>query len=454
MAKETQENHPFGGWLESESWKSWKSIGLTGLKGSSKACLLSHWRERVKGSLLVIVPQLEDAESLLEDLRFFQDGKEANAFVFPPWDTLPYDEIPPHPEIIRERVTCLFSLLRGEEAVVISPVRALMQKVLSPINLKGSTLSLSAGKEADRDHLVHFLNENGYTSVRIVEERGDFSLRGGIIDVYAPLYEEPLRFEFDGDRLESIRRFETESQRSLAQNLMDEAILLPAKDISKDFPDRPLATLFDYLKGKRLVFVEEGDDVEREEEAFSRLIREHYEKALSKKGSIPAPELIYLNQEDVSLALDQFQTIFLQEGPIAPPQCQHLFSFEMESNEDLQREIKANLSGVAPHAENSPFSILLKNLRDWKKKGMGVFIVSHTLGQAERLRDLLSNYEMESHLERLKTFREAMDQPQKGILLLIGPLSSGFQNPQEGWVLLTEEEIFGERRRLRVERAK
>jgi transcription-repair coupling factor (superfamily II helicase) len=454
MAKGTGKIPSFQSWLESESWRGWKSIGLTGLKGSSKAYILSHWRERVRGPLLVIVPRLQDAEFLLEDLRFFQSVKDAQSYLFPPWETLPYDDIPPHPEIVRERVKCLFSLMRGEEAVVISPVKALIQKVLPPTDLKKLTLPFSVGEEVDRDRLVHFLNESGYTPVRIVEERGDFSLRGAIIDIYAPLYEEPLRLEFDGDRLESIRPFETENQRSLAQSGMDHALLLPARDISKDSNHQPLATLFDYLQKDRLVFVEEGEEVEREKEAFFGLIGEHYEKALSKKESVPPPESSYLRREDLPVHLDQFQTIFLQEGPIAPPQCQQLSSFEMESNEDLQREIKASLSNAAGLSESSPFSILLKNLKDWQRKGMRIVIVSHTTGQAERLRDLLSNYEMESHLERVKSFREAVDQPEREITLLIGPLSSGFQNPQDGWVLLTEEEIFGERKRLREGRVK
>ena len=118
--------------------------------------------------------------------------------------------------------------------MIVSSIKALMQKVLAPVELKESVISLSEGEEIDRDRLIHFLQEGGYTSARIVEERGDFSIRGAIIDIYTPFYEEPLRLEFDGDRLESIRRFETETQRSLPQGMMENAILLPARDISRD----------------------------------------------------------------------------------------------------------------------------------------------------------------------------------------------------------------------------
>ncbi len=439
---------PFHPWFESEPWKRWKRIGLTGLAGSSKAYFLSHWRERVKGPLLIIVPHLRNAESLLENLQFFQKETGDLLFLFPEWETLPYDEIPPHPEIVRGRVKCLFSLLNGEGAVIISSIKALMQKVLSPLELKESLFSLSAGEELNREDLVVFLQGNGYTSVRIVEEIGDFGLRGAIIDIYTPFYEEPLRLEFDGDRLESIRRFDPETQRSIAQGTLKEAILLPARDVSKDSSRQSLATLFDYLKEDGVVFVEEGDAVEREASAFSGLIGEHYEKAFLKKDSIPPKDSIYLSFEGLSYFLERFHTVFLQEGPIAPPQCEHVFSFEMEPNDDLRREMKAALSIKGGLAETSPFSIFLKKIHDWQEKEMKTCIVSHTLGQAERLRDLLSHYEVISHLEKARGVGECLDQFEKALVLFIGPLTSGFQNPREGWVLLTEEEIFGERRRL------
>jgi transcription-repair coupling factor (superfamily II helicase) len=421
---------------------------LTNLTGSSKAYLLSHWREKVRGPLLVIVPHLRNAEIFLEDLRFFMKESDVPSYLFPQWETLPYDEIPPHPEIVRERVRVLFSLLKGEEAVIVSSIKALMQKVLAPVDLKESVFSISVGEELDRDRFIHFLHEGGYGSARIVEERGDFSVRGAIIDLYTPIYEEPLRLEFDGDRLESIRRFETETQRSLPQGMMDHAILLPAKDASGDSSAQPLKTLLDYLKGNEIIFIEEGDEVEKEGEIFSHLIQEHHEKALLRKRSVPPSEATYLNDEDVSLGLGRFQTVYLQGGPVAPPSCQHVVSFEMETNENLQRAMRAVLSAKTGSPEASPFSILSKNLQDWQEKGVRVFIVSHAQGQAERLRDLLSQYGVEPRLEKTKTFREVLDQLEEGVVLLVGPLSSGFRNPREGWVILTEEEIFGERRRL------
>ena len=396
----------------------------------------------------MVVPHLRDAEILLEDLRFFIKDPKPPSFLFPQWETLPYDEIPPHPEIIRERVRVLFSLLRGEGPLIVSSTKALMQKVLSPGDLKESVFSLSRGDEIDRDRLIRFLQGGGYASARIVEERGDFSVRGAIIDLYTPFYEEPLRLEFDGDRLESIRQFELDTQRSLPKGMMEHAMLLPARDISRDFSAQPLQTLFDYLKGSEVLFIEEGDEVEKEAAAFSRLIEEHYEKALLRREAPPRPESVYLDDEEVSLRLGRFRRVYLQGGPLAPFPCEQVFSFQIETNENLQREIKTILSTRPGSPEASPFSVLLRNLHDWQKKGMAVYVVSHTQGQAERLRELFSEYGIEPRIEKAKRFREALDHAENGVTLLTGSLSSGFGNPGENWLILTEEEIFGERRRL------
>jgi transcription-repair coupling factor (superfamily II helicase) len=441
--------NPLQWWFEFEPWKKWRYSGLTGLKGSAKAYVLSRWRETCQTPFLVIVPRLQDAESVIEDLQFFQRDKKEAFLFFPPWETLPYDEIPPHPEIVRQRVMTLFSLLRGEGMAIITPVKALMQKVLLPAVLEESTFRLTVGEEVEREALVNFLHHAGYGSVKVVEERGDFSLRGAIIDIYSPLYEEPLRLEFDGDRLIAARRFEAETQRSLPQGEVKEIILLPARDSCSALSDSPSATLFDYLREDTVFFLSEGEASEKEAETYDQVIREHYRRALVKKESAPPPELSYFGFEDFSQSLGKFHGVFLEEGPVAPSRCEHSLPFDVESNRNLQAEMKAALSAATGPTESSPFSVLTRELRHWQEKGIRPFIVSHTLGQAERLRDLLSGYAMNSHLETERSFPEIQIKGGTEVHLLVGGLSAGFKNPHEGWAILTEEEIFGERRRLR-----
>ena len=402
----------------------------------------------MKGPFLFIVPELRTAETLLEDLQFFQKEAGQKTLLFPEYETLPYDDLPPHPEIVRERVNVLFSLLRNEEVMVVASVKALMQRVLPPSDLKDSVFSLSVGEEVERDRLVEFLGQGGYVPATIVEERGDYSVRGIIIDVYTPFYEKPLRLEFDGDRLTSIRPFEVETQRSVTVSFMEQALLLPSRDRPSEASHRSSSTLFHYLRDNAVVFIGEGDEVEREAKDFSQFIEDRHEKAEAKKGVVPRPESLFLNHEDLSSSLDRFRTVFLHEGPVPAPRCEQAYSFEMETHETLQREMRSALSSKGGTGEASPFSILLRTLRHWQEKGITTLVVSHTAGQAERLRDLFSEYGTDVRLERERGFWDTIQAGTGQITLLVGSLSSGFRNVQEGWSLLTEEEIFGERRRV------
>ncbi len=445
------EFNSFDSWLESGAYQQFKRSAVTGLKGSSKALLLSLWTERREGPVLVITPHLRDAEYLMEDFRFFERRGREVACLFPQWETLPYDEIPPHPEIVRERVYGLSRLMEGENLVVFSPVKALMQKVLPPSDLKGSTYLLKRGEEVDRDRLLQFFSEAGYTREGVVEERGDVSLRGAIIDCFSPAYEDPLRFEFDGDRLESIRRFDVETQRSLRGTEVEEVTLLPARDLSRDLSQRTTSTLFEYLKRGVSVFIVEGEEVAREADSYTRVVEAHYEKARKRKLSVPPPEALYLRSEEVRQKLETYRLIYLEEGPLAPLGCDGVDSIEIEGNEDLQREIRSFFETGHRKAKESPLSLLLDPLRQWLKEGRKVYLISHTANQAERMGGLLSHYGIPSTLELEKKFREVP--PRQGVVhLLTGQLSSGFRTRGEGWVLLTEEEIFGERRRFKEER--
>lgn len=439
-------------WIESGSYQGIRRFALTGLKGSSRAYLLSLWRERVRGPILIITPHLRDAQLLLEDVHFFEKKPSGFCSLFSPWETLPYDEIPPHPAILRERVNALHALLKGEEVMLFAPVKGLMQRVLLSSDLKRLTYPLATGEEIERDRLIHFLHESGYTTAKIVEERGDYSLRGAIVDLFSPLYEEPLRLEFDGDRLESIRTFDVESQRSIRGAELKKVILLPAWDIPINDPNRATATLFDYLKQGGAVFIVDGEEVGREAEAFSRMVEAHYEKARIKKPSLPPPGSLYLSAEEFHESLNPFQMILLEEGSVAPRGCESVMSFDVESHDDLQREIRSVLQTEGRLKETSPLSILLTHFHRWQREEKGVFIVCHTLTQVQRMRELLTYHEVASRWEPAKRFSDVLTE-KRGLLLLTGRLSSGFRSPSEGWVLLTEEEIFGERRRFKEEKA-
>src|SRR5204862_3349745 len=117
-------------------------------------------------------------------------------------------------EDLASRLEGLYKLVEESAPILIASPAALMQKVLPKESLKGSYLYLVAGQDLAREALLEHLVQWGFQNLPLVEERGDFSVRGGIVDLFSPGYTRPLRLEFDGDRLESIRQFSPANQRS------------------------------------------------------------------------------------------------------------------------------------------------------------------------------------------------------------------------------------------------
>ncbi|MGQ9636779.1 MAG: transcription-repair coupling factor [Thermodesulfobacteriota bacterium] len=435
--------------LHSDSSRPWRQVGITGLKGSSAAYVLSCLQDGHRGSFLILCPRLRDAELFMGDLQFFYGKKIKDPLLFPPYETLPYEGLPPHPEILKERMRALLALLEKKSVTLVTTASAILQKVLSPPQLRESIFSLHRGEEVDRERLVSFLREGGFVETKIVEERGDFSLRGALIDFFPSQEESPFRLEFEGDRLVSIRRFDSITQRSFREREEEKILILLAQDISNNPSRFSMSSLLEYFGKKDQIAILEKEETEKEMETFSRLVLSHYEKALSRGDPVVSPEHLYFTPEEFSLVSEKFKIFYLQQGPLSPPQCDYAFSLEIESNEDFRMELKATLSKGRSLHEGSPLSVLLAFIQKWKKEGMKIFLVSHQLIQAERMKELLSSYGFESFLEREQDFNKVLNQDGRELTLLIGPLSVGFRNPSEGWMILTEEEIFGEKRRFR-----
>ena len=124
--------------------------------------------------------------------------------LFPPGKCCPFENLSPHPENIAGRLEGLYKLVEESAPILIATPAALMQRVIPKDILKQSYLYLVAGQDLAREPLLEHLVQWGFQNVPLVEERGDFSVRGGIVDLFSPGYARPLRLEFDGDRLESF----------------------------------------------------------------------------------------------------------------------------------------------------------------------------------------------------------------------------------------------------------
>ncbi|HEY4123950.1 MAG TPA: hypothetical protein VGM36_05000, partial [Rhizomicrobium sp.] len=191
-------------------------FAVTGAPEGYDAYLAAEAARRGKGLVVFIAADGVHAASVEEALRFFDP--KLNVLSFPSWDCLPYDRVSPKPDIESRRLATLAALSRrtkdSEPAVVVTTVNAALQRVPPKDAIATASFFAQSGKRVDRDKLVAFLAKNGYARAGTVREPGDFSLRGGIVDLWPPGTEQPLRLDFFGEDLDAIRRFDAETQLS------------------------------------------------------------------------------------------------------------------------------------------------------------------------------------------------------------------------------------------------
>jgi len=208
-------------------------IDCVGLSGSEKACLISR---------LYLQHNRPEGERLIGDLRFFAGQNDLPISFFPPYNILPFKFLSYHSETAGHRIRVLHQLMEADiPPIVVTTVDALLQKIIPrqeigryqkiiPRQEIGRYAELLiVEEEIDRDGLIAKLISGGYSKTAIVEEFGDFSVRGGILDVFSPLYDDPLRIELYGDLVESLRFFSASNQRKIKD--VQEAIILPAREL-------------------------------------------------------------------------------------------------------------------------------------------------------------------------------------------------------------------------------
>ncbi len=433
-----------------ESIKSSKKTKIVGITGGFPSFLIANVKKALNEPFLVITSLPADAERIAEDISFFLPG---SVHLFPSWETLPFDRVAPPLETLGDRISAIYSLMTGSP-VIVAPISALMQKVPPREFLNSSMDYLEAGEEANLDALVEKLATGGYSRVSMVQERGEWSRRGGIIDIFPPSTENPVRVEFVGDEVESIREFDPASQRSLGN--LNSVIILPVgspdvlrqaqhergKTVRPELVEGQISsqvTIFDYLKESAPVFLLEPADIENELEKFDQEIEERssgIEEDQEEAGDEP------LRKDKLLSILDKYHTVELSRLVVADEHESPLH-FDVKSNEDIK---------LGMTQKEGAFDRLSEMIRGWLKEGMRVVIPSHTHGQAERIEELLKGKDMGARRIRNE---DLFGLPEKPLLCTaIGLLSTGFRLPSERLVLVTEEEIFGQRVRLRQVKAK
>src|ERR1700758_421215 len=227
-------------------------IRVSGLSSAAKALLLVLWRRAAERPLIVVVNDNRAVEDFVPILRGFCELTAAcdpdSVASLPARDVLPFQNLSPHPELQEERATALWKIATGKASIVVTPIAATAILQRSAEYYSELARILRRGESFDLDNLLAHLNTVGYATADVVEMPGQYALRGGILDVYSPEAERPVRIEFFGDEVDSIRRFDPTSQRS--SNPIDEALLLPLTETP--VTDQLLGAIHTRLSGKRI----------------------------------------------------------------------------------------------------------------------------------------------------------------------------------------------------------
>lgn len=426
--------YPFSDIIEKVAGGGWVSR-IGGLWGASKAFFISTLFDKTDRPIVIITPTNEVTESLSSDLHFFSPWfvSRPRIFSFPFREILPYDTISPHPDIIHERMSTCRALFDGSRGIFLVPIYSIMQRLIPCNELKEEILKVNTGMMIEMDHLISHLVKIGFEPSDVVLKRGTYSLRGGIVDLFSPGEDAPVRIEFFGDVIDSIRTFDPETQRSVKRK--DASIIMPAREFSASYSN----SFFDYLPQESIVVFDEIKDIAKNSREYWGQIWESYEQIIEQGRGAAEPQELYLSWEEISKLRSVFRsTIEVEFLPMEGTPSIHV-----SSTTDLF------LDAVR---DASPMMAIAKRL-DSLRKPHALILVSPTEGQAARLRDVLQEYDVPATLtkpEEVMTLitMEERRQPLP-VLILPGLLSSGFLYPEASLLLVTEEEIFGKRTKRR-----
>lgn len=382
--------------------------------GSGKTMLAVQAAQAAGKPLLILARGPIEADAIYDDLATF--AGEAHTVHFPAWEVLPTDAMAPADDIIAERMHALERLADALEndarLCVVAPVRAYLQHVPPRNAVTGRRLTLRTGGEYDVNELLERLIDMGYERDLMVEQRGQMSLRGGILDIFPISHELPYRIEFFGDEIESIRRFEPETQRSVGS--AESIDILPRSEKSlllRGANDGSLGSLLDYLPAETIVALDEPAAV--------------IEEANLLEQQFPESPFI-MGWEAASGRLAPFAQLWLAQVPMPAPGFARIDA-PMLSISGWQRDPDG----------------FWKQLEQWGLDGFSVRLYCNNPGEQRRMLELL-------HEHGYRPGQDSVD-----IQLAQGRLRAGFVVVADKLAVLSEKEIFGRhyvrRRRRRFE---
>ena len=464
-------------------------LQMNGCTGSQKMHFAASLKDCAAWTLIVAQDE-QKVKEMAEDYRTF----DRNVLIYPARDLLFYNSDIHGNLITRRRIDVMRHLAEDAGGVVITTVDALMESLLPQEHLLQHTLTIKNGEELDLRETARVLTRLGYEKTAQVDGSGQFSVRGGILDIF-PLTEElPIRVELWGDEVDSIRSFDPESQRSV--ETLEEALVWPAtemvlgeeeitagvKKITKE-QKKQVKALRDAMKTEEAWRLETsvGEVVDSLQDGMCVHGLESFIRYFSGET---ISFLDYFPKNDVQIILDEPQHLKekaeaveqefsesmkgrLENGAILPGQAEFLCPAK-ETMAMLQRErsillmsLDQRVPGLAPKKKYSisvrnigsyqnNFDMLISDLKRWKKEKYRVLLLAGSSARASRLAADLREYELSAFCPDERKKEAAPGE----ILVTSGGLHRGFEYPMVRFVMIAESDMFGKAERKKKRRAK
>lgn len=453
-------------------------VGVYGLGDSGRSYFINGIYENYNKPLLVVTHSDMEAKNLYEDLTLFH----LDVFYLPAKEVVFYNIDAISGDLRWERLKVIREILNGNKKIVVTSVENLASLYTPRELYENHFIKLKVAKEYKLNDVAVSLVESGYESVNVVEGKGQFSLRGGILDIFPPQYGMPYRVEFFDDEIESIRSFNLESQRSISK--VKEIEVFPAKEVvlSKELLKKAIEDIeeeFNEVKEKRKkekevcskldAIVKNNLELLKETWTFETI--ESYIPLLYEK-----PWDLFKYTEDYLVIMDDIQrcqgkldsiyfefsenySAFLSRGDILPSQGKLLMEKDELYNCLQEREV-ITIDSLAKGREFlKPSSInnfiqltlsdyqgqldfLIEDIKDKKVKGYKTVILSGTRSRGERLVQTLRDRGIES------SYRDDVKNIQFGeVVITFGNLLKGFEYPELKLCVISDKEVFGEAKR-------
>jgi len=472
-----------------------KRVAVSGLRGCSSAWLSAMAAAR--GSCCCIVPDEHLVSIFEQDLKLFTDKR---VLTYPGHEIPPYTLLSPDQQVTAARLSTLHQLQeRNSEYIMVTSIEALLRRVIPDNLLGGESEYLIAEEECDRDILLSNLVNLGYEKVSLVQSVGDFSVRGGIIDIFPPSFRldggsqhsGPIRLDFFGDTIESIRSFDPFSQRSTAEII--DATLLPVTEILFDHDSitarkkivqafqvcgnsygwdndetvriieriksglsfagmeffLPLfykeykqtsSVVLDFLPADATLILVDHESISQSMEITFERIEANYQTALKNHRPALEPIDLFVDKKEIQEKLNSFHQLLLTDFP---PEKTKTITLSTGNHTLLKQDIslkRAKFGLLAP---------LTDQISQWQTAGDQVIICCRSESRTGNLAELLSK-----HDQKITLLRSPLDplnlplstEDERTLFLCNHPLSMGFSLIEQKLHFLSESEIFGEMR--------